>query len=81
MSKLLILPALTATVFLAGCLDPVDYETEPVNVSTPQGVIVCQLYTHDKVLWDRAITAPKGMSIETADQYCINEGHRVKAAL
>jgi len=80
MSKTLILSALSATVFLSACLDKTSFETAPVKVATPQGVVVCQLYTHKKVLWDEAISAPNGMSIEAADQICIIEGYRVKAA-
>ncbi|VAV90329.1 hypothetical protein MNBD_ALPHA07-605 [hydrothermal vent metagenome] len=81
MSKILITSALTATVFLSACLNKESFETEPVKVSTKQGVVICQLYTHEKVLWDRAISAPAGMSIETADKICFEEGKRVKAGV
>ncbi len=82
MSKLLLIAsALASTVLLSGCLDKKSFETEPVQVSTAQGVVTCQLYTHEKVLWDRAIAAPAGMSIETADKICFDEGKRVKAGL
>ncbi len=80
MQKFTILTALAATVFLAGCLDKASFATTPVQVKTPKGVVTCQLYTHEKVLWDEAISAPNGMTIEEADQICIMEGYRVKAA-
>ena len=81
MNKILIPSLLTATVLLAGCLDKDSYKTEPVQVSTAQGVITCQLYTHEKVLWDEAISAPSGMTIDTADKICFEEGKRVKAGM
>jgi uncharacterized lipoprotein YbaY len=81
MNKVLITSMLSATVLLAGCLDKTSFETEPVQVSTPQGVVTCQLYTHEKVLWDEAISSPAGMSIEAADEICFAKGQRVKAGL
>jgi uncharacterized lipoprotein YbaY len=80
MNKIAILSALSASVFLAGCLDKSSFETPPVSVKTPKGVVECQLYTHDKVLWDEAISAPQGMSISEADRICYEEGKRVKAS-
>jgi hypothetical protein len=47
-----------------------------VKVSTPQGVVTCQLYKHDRVIWDRAISRPETMSVATADAVCVAEGKR-----
>lgn len=69
--------ALGAAVFTGGCaIDPRDYESAPVRVSSPKGVVTCQLYTEERVLWDRAIKVPAGMSIAEGDQVCENEGLR-----
>lgn len=76
-----ILIALLSTLALTGCIDPANYRTDPVQVSTKQGVVVCQLYTTQTVLWDEAISAPPGMSIEAADAICKAEGRRNAAAL
>ena len=65
---------------LAACsLDPKDYESTPVTVDTPQGQVVCQLYTKDIVRWDRSIDRPANMSVKTADAYCLQEGQKEKA--
>lgn len=61
---------------LSACIDPVDYESEPVQVKTSKGIVTCQLYRQNTVLWDRAIKAPKGMSIKEADEVCVKEGKR-----
>lgn len=76
MSKKLIVFALPAIFVLAGCVDPKDYETTPVKVSTSKGVVTCQLYTQERVLWDRAIDRPESMSVKEADAVCVNEGNR-----
>ncbi len=66
-----------AFVVLAGCsIDPRNYETAPVQVETAQGVVTCQLYTRDTVIWDRATAVPAGMSIPQADEVCKAEGRR-----
>ncbi len=71
----LILPALVA---LTACVpSPVDLETEPVQVPTQKGVVTCQLYTKNRVLWDRAIDFPATkMSVAEADNVCREEGLR-----
>ena len=76
MHKMALLTALAGVAVLAGCIDPADYESTPVQVQTAQGVVTCQLYTNERVLWDRAISAPAGMSIQQADNVCISEGNR-----
>ncbi|WP_299907562.1 hypothetical protein [uncultured Paracoccus sp.] len=71
--------ALTS-LFLAACsLDPRDYETTPVVVQTEAGPVTCQLYTHEQVIWDRAISRPNSMDVKTADNICLQEGQREKA--
>lgn len=60
---------------LAAC-SPKDYESPPVTVNTPQGPVVCQLYTKDIVEWDRAISRPNSMGVAEADAVCIEEGKR-----
>jgi hypothetical protein len=61
---------------LAACVSPESYESEPVEIDTPAGVVTCQLYTRDLVIWDRAIDRPDSMSVSTADAICVNEGQR-----
>ena len=67
---LLILTALSA------CGSPQSYETDPVQVETPLGVVTCQLYTARLVVWDRAIDRPETMDVTTADAICVQEGKR-----
>lgn len=67
-----------AGLALSGCVQLQSYETAPVSVSSPQGVVTCQLYTSNQVLWDEAIHVPNGMSIDTGDAICRDEGHRRK---
>jgi hypothetical protein len=69
--------AVCLVTVLSGCLDPKSMETAPVQVSTAQGVVTCQLYRRDRVLWDRAIHRPDAMSVATADQICQAEGERI----
>lgn len=66
--------------FLGGCIDPRDMETEPVQVQTSSGIVTCQLYRRDRVLWDRAIHRPETMSVEEADEVCRAEGERLATA-
>ena len=61
----------------AGCaIDPRNFETEPVEVTTSKGVVVCQLYTKESVVWDRAIDRPDDMGVREADDICRAEGAR-----
>ena len=68
--------ACVAVFVLTGCIDRASYETEPVQVKSKKGVVTCQLYTRKRVLWDEAISIPKGMTIAEGDQICQNEGLR-----
>jgi len=64
------------TLVLSGCIDQAAYETTPVEVKTSKGIVMCQLYRPKQVIWDEAISVPKGMTIKQGDQVCINEGKR-----
>lgn len=71
----LVLPVLAA---LSACIpSPEELESTPVEVNTPKGVVTCQLYRPDRVVWDRAINFPATkMSVPEADAYCKQEGQR-----
>ena len=46
--------AIPLLAVLTACVPtPEDLETTPVQVQTPQGVVTCQLYRHNRVTWDR----------------------------
>ena len=67
----------SAVLLLAACsLDPRGYETTPVTLQTAAGPVTCQLYTHEQVIWDRAISRPDSMDVATADNLCRQEGLR-----
>ncbi|WP_291734914.1 hypothetical protein [Leisingera sp. F5] len=77
MRKILKFKILLFTVAgVAGCVSPEQFETTPVQLETSKGIVVCQLYTKDRVLWDRSIGRPQTMSVEEADAICKQEGHR-----
>jgi len=67
---------LMSCVAVLGACSPRDLESAPVTVHTPQGDVVCQLYTHDVVYWDRSIDRPATMSVEHADNICREEGRK-----
>lgn len=73
--------ALMGMALTAGCLDPQSFETAPVSLQTDRGVVVCQLYTKDRVLWDRAVDRPDGMSVREADDICRAYGKSQKKQL
>ena len=62
---------------LSGCINPAQYETEPVVLKTKRGPVVCQLYTKERVDWDRAIQWPRGIDQKAADKLCLAEGLRI----
>ncbi len=74
--------AMTLPLILAvsACVpSPKELESTPVKVNTPKGVVTCQLYRLDRVIWDRAIDFPATkMSVPEADAYCRQEGERLK---
>lgn len=65
-----------ACLTISACVSPADYESDPVQVASPQGAVTCQLYTQNVTSWDRSINRPETMSVETADDICRNEGKR-----
>lgn len=76
-SKTAVSLAMLAGFTLSACVvSPEVYETEPVELETATGVVTCQLYTDDLVLWDRSIDRPEGMSVTEADAICKAEGER-----
>ncbi|GLK65177.1 hypothetical protein F8A10_20140 (plasmid) [Paracoccus kondratievae] len=74
------LPVLALGLLAACSIDPKDYETAPVTVQTASGPVTCQLYTRSLVTWDRSIDRPANMTVAAADQICLSEGQRQKAA-
>lgn len=66
-----------AAVLLSACTKS-NYITAPAKVETPQGVVTCQLYTKERVLWDEAMAKPANMTDEQAHAICRNEGLRQK---
>lgn len=78
MTKTMWLP-IVAAMALSGCdLDPRNYETPPVSVQTSRGLVVCQLYTPERIVWDRAIDYPANLTVKEADGICLAEGKRQK---
>ena len=70
---------LGASALVAGCVQgPEQFETTPVKVETPKGVVTCQLYMKNIVSWDRSIDRPSTMSVAEADEICKAEGARHK---
>lgn len=67
-----------AAVLLSGvaACSPQRFESEPVTLDTPQGPVVCQLYTKSMLDWDRSVSRPATMSVEAADRLCEDEGRR-----
>lgn len=63
---------------LTGCVSPEQFETAPVQLRTSKGIVTCQLYTKERVLWDRSIDRPASMSVKEADDICKTEGYRQK---
>lgn len=71
--------AAAAALLATGCVpSPEEFETEPVRVQTAKGVVTCQLYSPDYVVWDRAIDRPSSMSVQEGDAICKAEGQRRK---
>lgn len=79
MLKITVIAGITSFLALSGCVNRASYETAPVKVASPQGVVLCQLYSANIVLWDQAISVPEGMLITTGDSICHNEGLRIRA--
>ena len=70
--------AVAAVATLSACnITPQDYETPPVLAESAMGPVICQIYTHEQVTWDRSIDRPDKMGVETADNLCRAEGQRI----
>lgn len=69
---------LAAAFFLTGC-DRSGFETAPVALKAETGIVTCQLYTVDRVMWDHATDYPEGLTKAEADALCFAEGERRKA--
>ncbi len=79
MSKITLALASASAIALTGCVGGIDkatYATEPVQVETDKGIVTCQLYREDRVIWDEAIDFPKSMTLQQADAVCQDEGYR-----
>ncbi|MDB2598239.1 hypothetical protein N9Y08_02690 [Paracoccaceae bacterium] len=76
--RLLFLCLFCALFAITGCANKQAHETTPIRLKTPEGLVVCQLYALDLIMWDTSITRPKSMSKETADKICVAEGARLK---
>ncbi|MCB4454174.1 hypothetical protein [Leisingera sp. McT4-56] len=70
------LAAFGAISALTGCVSPEQFETAPVQLRTSKGIVTCQLYTKERVLWDRSIDRPASMTVQEADDICKREGYR-----
>ena len=75
--RLLFLCLFCALFIITGCANKKEHETTPIRLSTPEGLVVCQLYSLDLIMWDTSITWPKSISKETADKIRIAEGARL----
>lgn len=76
--RLLFLCLFCALFAITGYANKKEHETTPIRLKTPEGLVVCQLYALDLIMWDTSITRPKSMSKETADKICVAEGARLK---
>ena len=69
--------AVAIVAALSACtISPENLESIPVVLSTSDGPVTCQLYTRERVDWDRSIDRPEGMSVSEADRFCAAEGLR-----
>ena len=76
MNKLLSLSLLGATLALVSACTPADFESDPLTLKTDMGDVVCQLYSHNTVMLDRAVHMPHAMHVGEADALCRVEGER-----
>ncbi len=74
--KALLSLAITLPV-LSGCVGLSTFETEPITIPTSKGHVVCQLYLHDSVTWDRSVSHPSSMSVAEADRICFDYGYEL----
>ena len=76
--RLLFLCLFCALFTITGCANKKEHETTPIRLNTPEGLVVCQLYSLDLIMWDTSITRPKSISKETTDTICIAEVARLQ---
>ena len=76
MNKFLSLSLLGATLALVSACTPADFETDPVTLTTDMGDVVCQLYSPNTVLLDRAVHMPHAMHVGEADALCRSDADR-----
>lgn len=77
MKKVTLFSSLAVLTVLSGCVPRVMFETEPVQIPTTKGIVTCQLYSQDITWWDHAISRPRLMSADEADDICFEMGKRV----
>ena len=76
MNKFLSLSLLGATLAQVSACTPADFESDPLTLKTDMGDVVCQLYSHNTVMLDRAVHMPHAMHVGEADALCRAEGER-----
>ena len=76
--RLLFLCLFCALFIITRCANKKEHEMTPIRLNTPEGLVVCQLYALDLVMWDTSITRPKSTSKETADKIFIAECARLQ---
>ena len=69
-----------AAALLSACVNVNDFETDPIMVKTEAGDVWCQLYTHQKVMFDKSISYPDSLTRQQADSICISKGEEVAKA-
>lgn len=71
--------SMLAVVALSGCTKE-SMRSTPVTVQTPEGPVICQLYTRELLWWDEATSYPPSLTQEAANQACKEEGQRLQSA-
>ena len=57
--------------------NPKAYETPEQDIFVQDhGIVSCQLYTRELVVWDRAVHWPQTLPQEVADEFCLREGQK-----
>ena len=69
--------ALAALLFVGGCTQTA-FESAPLTSRTPDGDIVCQLYTQRSRAWDEVIAHPATVEKTEADQFCLRLGDQLR---
>ena len=53
--RLLFLCLFCALFAITGCANKKQHETTPILLKTPEGLVVCQLYALDLIMWDLSL--------------------------